>query len=315
MIIAISGASGMVGARLVQRHLERGDIVRVLARRAIATLPASVRIFMVDLASGADVPDGFTDGADILYHCAAEVRDPARMAAMNVGGTRKLIAAARNRIGRWVQLGSIAVYGVPASGTITEESPLCPADVYGRSKAEADHLVIKAAEQDAFSCAVLRPAKIFGAGARGESNEILQRLISFVDKGLFFFIGKPGALTHYVHVDCVVDALVRCGSAAAARSAVYNLSDDCAIEDFIAVIADALGKPAPRLRLSETLARTLAAICGWVPGFPLTAQRVAALVNRAAFPCGRIARELDYSHPVRVQQGLRELVESWKRRA
>jgi len=313
MIVAITGGSGTVGERLVRRHLARGDAVRVLSRRPASGLPATTQPYHGDLASDETFLSGFADGADVLYHCAAEIHDEAKMAAVNVEGTRRLLTAARNRIRHWVQLSSIAVYGAPQSGGITEESPLQPIDVYGNSKAAADRLVIDAARKEGFGCSILRPAKIFGAGIDSETNRILYRMISIIDRGLFFFIGKPGAVAHYVHVDNVVEALMRCGDTRAGGSQAYNLSDDCTIEEFVTVIASALGKPCPALRLPEAPIRLLARLLGKVPGFPLTERRVAALINRARFPCGRIERETGYSHVVALEQGLRELVGAWKR--
>jgi nucleoside-diphosphate-sugar epimerase len=235
------------------------------------------------------------------------------MAQVNVEGTRKLIAAARNRIGHWVQLSSVAVYGIPRCGVITEETPTRPETVYGNSKAEADRLLIEAGEKGEVSCSILRPSKIFGGASPSGNDRILFRMISIIDAGMFFFVGKPGAVTHYVHLDNVVEALLRCGTSGARAIHTYDLSDDCPIEEFVAVIARALGKPLPGLRLPEAPVRFLARTLGRIPGFPLNEPRLDALLNRAAFPYIRIKRELGYEHLVPVGQGLRELVAAWKR--
>jgi len=293
--------------------LERGDIVRALSRRAGAGLPGAVQAYSGDLTSNTESLAEFADGADVLYHCAAETRDAGKMAEVNVEGTRKLIAAARNRIGHWVQLSSIAVYGAPRYGVVTEETPVRPETAYGNSKAEADRLVIEAGERGEISCSILRPAKIFGNAMANGNNQILYRMISIIDAGMFFFVGKPGAVAHYVHLDNVVEALLRCGGSDAARNRAYDLSDDCPIEEFVGAIAGALGKPLPRLRLPETPVRFLARTFGWVPGFPLNEPRLDSLMNRAVFPCARIEHELGYKHLVPVDQGLRELVAGWKR--
>lgn len=144
---------------LVQRHLDRGDMVRVLSRKAVDGMPEAARVYHGDLSSDTQNPAGFADGADVLYHCAAEIHEPKRMIEVNVEGTRRLIRTARGRIGHWVQLGSIAVYGAPHSGVITEETSFQPIDVYGYSKAEADRLVIETAREGGFSCSIVRPSK------------------------------------------------------------------------------------------------------------------------------------------------------------
>jgi hypothetical protein len=53
-------------------------------------------------------------------------------------------------------------------------------------------------------------------------------------------------------------------------------------------------------------------VLGGIPGFPLNRKRVAALVNRAAFPTARIERDLGYRHVVTLEHGLRELVLAWR---
>ena len=84
------------------------------------------------------------------------------------------------------------------------------------------------------------------------------------------------------------------------------------MERFVALIAGALGKPEPRLRLPEVLLRACARVLGRLPGFPLTPARVDALTNRSIYPITRIREELGYSHRVSMQQGIEELVTAWK---
>jgi len=312
MIVAITGATGTLGRRLVNQHLEAGDLVRTLSRQSQPGLPPAVEVHRGDLASDSATLSRFADGADVLYHCAAEIRDPQRMMEVNVTGTGRLVSAARAKVRCWVQLGSIAVYGTPERGVITEETPPHPVDLYGRSKAEADQIVLGAAQQGGFAARVLRPAKVFGASIDSENNDILFRLFALIDRGLFFFIGEPGALTHYVHVDNVVAALIRCGRGNASGARVYNLSDDCPLERFVAEIAGALGKPRPTLRVPERPARWLARALGPIPGFPLNEKRLSALVNRASFPIARARDDLGYTHCVPVEAGIRALAQVWQ---
>jgi nucleoside-diphosphate-sugar epimerase len=298
---------------LVERHLGGGDRVRALSRQAQPDLPAAVEVHPGDVSSGQDRLISFAADADVLYHCAAEIHDPARMMEVNAAGTRNVITAARKRIGRWVQLSSIAVYGTPERGVIREDTAIQPIDVYGRSKAEADRHVLEAAADGAFDCCIVRPAKVFGAGIDSGNNQVLYRLFALIDRGLFFFVGPPGALTHYLHVDNLVHALALCGRSPMKGSGVYNLSDDRTLEQFVGTIAAALGKDMPTLRLPERPVRWLAHVLGRVPGFPLDEKRVSALVNRAALPTAKIERELGYMHRVGMEAALRELVAVWRR--
>jgi nucleoside-diphosphate-sugar epimerase len=84
------------------------------------------------------------------------------------------------------------------------------------------------------------------------------------------------------------------------------------MEQFVAAIANGLGRDVPRLRIPETPARLLAKLAGVVPGIPLTAARVDALTSRAVYPSTRIEQELGYRHGVSMENGLLELVNFWK---
>lgn len=292
------------------RHLAQGDTVRVLSRRppAESGLPAAAQHWQNDLARPDDMLP-FVDGVDVLYHCAGEVQNIGLMQGVHVEGTRKLIDAAAGRIGRWVQLSSVGAHGPQRDGMVLEESALNPCGAYETTKVESDALVADRAAKGVFEFAVLRPSNVYGAQM---SNRSLFGLVSMIQRGLFFFVGKTGASANYIHVDNVVQALTLCANSPRARGRTYNLSDHRSMEQFVAVIAQALGRDMPRLRLPETPVRLLARLAGAVPGFPLTAARIDALTNRAVYPSARIERELGYQHAVSMEHGLAELVDCWK---
>jgi nucleoside-diphosphate-sugar epimerase len=312
LVVGITGASGFIGSALAEGHLGSGDVVRVLTRSRRIDVSSRVTTICGDLAAADESLTRFADGLDVLYHCAGEVRDQARMRAVNVDGTRALLAAADGRIGRWVQLSSAGVYGRHRDGVVVEETPLAPAGVYEETKAAADKLVLEAAHQRRLASAViLRPSIVFGEGM---PNQSIAQMAGVIDRGLFFFIGAPGASANYVHRSNVVDALVLCAISPAADQRVYNLSDWCTIEDFAGAIADALGRRRPSLRLPEPPVRAAVRSLGRLATFPLTESRVDALVNRSRYPIARIERELGYGVSVSIADGIARMI-AWRRGA
>jgi nucleoside-diphosphate-sugar epimerase len=307
MVVGITGASGFIGSALVRRHLQAGHVVRALTRQPGRGLPPGVQPFEGDLERSDERLVRFADGLDILYHCAGELVDERRMEAVNVGGVRTLLRAADGRIGRWVQLSSAGVYGRHRSGVISEETAPDPRGIYERTKADADALVMDAARRGAVaSCTILRPSIVFGPAM---PNESVRQMIRVIRRGLFFFIGARGASANYVHIDNVVDALVACGVSAQAAGRVYILSDWCTVEDFVAAIADALGRPRPRLRLPEPPVRCAARLAGRIAPIPLTESRVDALVTRSRYSVARLQQELRYVLRVTIPDGLAQMVE------
>lgn len=313
MIVAITGGTGFIGKKLVARLVERGDTVRLLTRSsAVSEKPSPVEIHKCDLVTvGVNELADTLDGVDVLYHCAGQLKEPLAMRALHVGATKRLTEAAAGRVGHWVQLSSVGVYGPVAIGAITEDSALNPVGQYEITKAESDRIVVEAANRGGFSYSILRPSNVFGAEM---TNWSLFGMIAMIDRGFFFYIGKPGASANYIHVNNVVEGLIGCGTMQQAKGGIYNLSDHCTMEHFAGVIAGVLGRASPRLRVSEPIARFAGTTLGKLPGFPLTPSRVDALVKRSIYPITRIREELGYIHVVSMEDGLRELVEAYKQK-
>lgn len=311
MIVAVTGGTGFIGKNLVARLVARGDTVRLLTRRsAVSEKSPLVEEYQCDLVvANIDDLSSILDGVDVLYHCAGQLTKPQDMRALHVDATQKLVEAASGRVPHWVQLSSVGVYGPVAQGVITEDSALNPAGQYEITKTESDKIVVDAANKGGFSYSILRPSNVFGAGM---ANQSLFSLIAMIDRGFFFYIGKPGASANYIHVGNVVEGLVRCGTMQPAQGMTYNLSDHCTMEHFVEVIADALGRASPWLRIPEPIACLAADTLGKMPGFPLTRSRVDALVNRSIYPISRIQQELGYNHVVSMEDGLREMVAACK---
>lgn len=312
MIVGITGATGMIGKALVLRHLERGDTVRILSRQpsSISTFPKSVLCYKADLASGA-VSDliPFVGGVDVLYHCAGETREKSRMHAVNVVGTRNLCIATHGRIGHWVQMSSVGVYGPQRSGCITEDTPLNPVDQYENTKAESEEIVRDASHEGGFLYSILRASNVYSPEM---TNRSLFLLIESIYKGLFFFIGPPGASANYIHAVNVAEALILCGSGLSARGRVFNISDHVTFEAFVAVIAEALGRTSPILRLPEQPVRWFSRGLGALPRFSLSSSRIDAMTTRCIYSIDRIQNELGYDHVVSMDEGIKQLVRAWR---
>lgn len=314
MKVAVTGANGLLGGALVSLHLDRGDEVRGQvrdARRAADALPG-MQAFEGDLAAGPNRWADFLDGADIVYHCAAELQDPARMNATNVEGTRRLLSAAAGRIGRWVQVGTVGVYGRPRNGVITEASPLAPADAYAESKARADALVVELSSTGNFEYAILRCCAVIGPGMPGR---FLYRLIGLLDRGFFAPIGAPGALVSLIPAANVAHALNACAMLPQAAGRTYNLADQCTVEHLMQVCCGALGRQVPRWRLPEAPVRAAAWLAEWIRPGQLSRAQIDVLTSRVRYATDLIRGELGYNDVMNLDVVLRELVGAWRGRS
>jgi len=275
--VAITGGTGFIGRLLVASHLQRGDRVRVLTRTP-GSQPVGTVPFVGDL--GSSVPIAFADGADVVYHLAAEMSDAARMQGVNVQGTQRLLDAAMGRCGRWVQLSSVGMYGASAPGAaITELTNPAPANAYERSKLSSDRAVALACAAAGCDWAILRPSNVIGASMRNQSAFALVRSII---AGHFAFIGSRDAISTYIHVDDVVVALRLMASAPA--GSIVNVSSDCPWTLLVQRVCERVNRRQPRARIPLPLARLLARTMGALPGFPLTPSRVESIARVAGYP-------------------------------
>lgn len=160
--ILITGSSGLVGTALTSALLAEGaDVVR-LDIRARGEARGDVR----DRAR----VDEAVAGVDGIVHLAAVSRvvwgerDPELCWATNVGGLRNLIEAAAQspRMPWLIFASSREVYGQPEALPATEDAPLRPVNVYGRSKAEGELLVAEAQRVGVRACTI-RLSNVFGS--------------------------------------------------------------------------------------------------------------------------------------------------------
>ncbi|MEO5333115.1 MAG: NAD-dependent epimerase/dehydratase family protein [Magnetococcus sp. YQC-5] len=320
MQICITGANGFIGRHLVEALLRQGYILRVLTRRVDCVFPVGVHVVQGDLTLEDVNLEPFLSGCDVLLHCAGEVNRVEMMRSLHVDGTQRLLQAVQNESSKrgkkihWVQLSSIGAYGPAPDGfenldrVVTEETPCRPINEYEITKTISDDLVMSAVTDGLITYSVVRPSKVLG---RHMVEPSLYKLIRIVDKKLFFYIGKPGAVATYVHVDDVVAALVKCSLNPVAKGRIYNVSSDCLLEELIEQIALTLGARPPWLRLPEGLTRQ---VVGWLDGripMPLSQARINGLVNRTRYATDRIVSELDFVFSKPMPQAIDELVREY----
>jgi nucleoside-diphosphate-sugar epimerase len=315
MQVCVTGANGFIGQGLVAALYRQGFSIRVLTRRSDCVFPDGVQVVRGDLTSPNCPVDQFLVGCEVIFHCAGEISDVATMQLLHIDGTRRLLQAtlkeaAKSQTIHWVQLGSVGAYGPPQSSArthriVTEDMRPCPVGEYEATKVKADELVMQAGKDGLMTYSIIRPSNVFGTMM---PNQSLRGLISMVKRGLFFYIGEPGAVATYVHVDDVAAALMKCASESKARGQIYNLSNDCFLESLIDYIASALGVRSPRMRIPESLIRTAVDLFEGRMSIPLTQPRIDALVNKTRYASDKIVSELGFRFSKPMPAAIEDLI-------
>jgi len=162
MKLLLTGASGLVGSRLLPRLVDSGFECRVLARRDL-DLPEGVGAVRGDLDDPATLEPA-VEGVDAVVHLAALFRteDEDAIWRANLDGTRNLLEAVRNGApeARLIMTSTSNVYDADAARPGREDDSCTPTDAYPASKVAAENLL----RESGLTWAVLRLPFVYGDG-------------------------------------------------------------------------------------------------------------------------------------------------------
>ncbi|MEI6765674.1 MAG: NAD-dependent epimerase/dehydratase family protein [Bacteroidota bacterium] len=169
MKIAVTGASGHVGANLCRVLIAKGCEVNVLAfndKRGFEGLKVnSIKGDLLDPKS----LDNFVKGCDVVVHLAAQISisgdKGGQVYKTNVEGTRNIVnKALEHEVKKFVHFTSIHAFNqFPLEETLDESRPLVNGNAlaYDRSKAEGERIVMEAVDKG-LNAVILSPTSILG---------------------------------------------------------------------------------------------------------------------------------------------------------
>ena len=222
-VIALTGGTGFVGARVIALALEMGHEIRALTRRP---QPERAGVTWIEGAlDSADALDRLVAGADAVLHVAGVVNAPDRagFAAGNIAGTQAVVAAAIGAgIDRFVHVSSLAA-----------REPALSA--YGWSKIESESVV---ARSPLLASIIVRPPAIYGPG-----DMEMRDLFRMAKSGVALL--PPGGRVSVIHVDDIAALLLALATTDTPR-AIYEADDGRAggwsHADLIRAIGGAVGR-------------------------------------------------------------------------
>jgi nucleoside-diphosphate-sugar epimerase len=208
--VLVTGGTGFIGGRLVERLATE---CRVSIRVLVHNLARACRVarFPVEIVHG-DITDGpavarASAGCDVVFHCAyGNAGSVDRQREVNVQGTKNVLdAAASSRVGRFIHLSTILVYGETADGELDERAPRRYLGlVYPDSKLDAEKLALGYAESKKLALTVLQPAEVYGPYA----SVWTQNLLSALKSTRQILIDDGAGFCSPVYVDDVVSAMM-----------------------------------------------------------------------------------------------------------
>ena len=248
--VLVTGATGLVGSRLVRLLLREGHEVHALVR------PGGGRARIPGVASGIRVVEGRLEDArtwdelaairpDACVH-AAWTTEPGRYLSSpgNVdllhGSARLAIRLADAGCARFVGVGTCFEHDTTA-GTLSESSPLRPAHLYSACKAALHEVLGRIGAASGMSVAWARLFWLYGPA------EDERRLVPSVVRSLL--AGRPVATTDgrqvrdYLHADDVAAALWAITESGVEGAVNVGSGIPVEVREVVLTIADLVGRP------------------------------------------------------------------------
>lgn len=234
MNVLVTGGAGYIGSILTPTLLAHGHRVTVLdsfmyGQNSLLECCADP-CFNVVRGDCRDKPTmkGLLADADVIIPLAALVgaplcaKDPVGAATTNLDAIRLLLQL-RSREQRVLFPNTNSGYGIGEPGKFcTEESPLKPVSLYGRTKADAEQAIL-----DAGNAVCFRLATVFGCSPRMRLDLLVNDFVyrAVTDQAVVIFEGH--FKRNYIHVRDVAGAFLHTlDNFAAMRDQVYNVGLD-----------------------------------------------------------------------------------------
>lgn len=241
--ILITGATGFIGAKLVENLLDRGfRHLRCFSRpsSSMAKLEAlvgkcqgraEIEIVKGNLLRREDCLAAAKDVA-IIYHLAAGAGEKSVPDAFmnSVVTTRNLLDASlqHGSLRRFVNVSSFTVYTnvqKPKGRLLDEACPIEPhperiSDAYCYAKVKQDELVTEYGKKYGIPYVIVRPGSVYGPGKKQITGRV------GVDTfGLFLHLGGGNRIP-FTYVDNCADAIALAGLQPGVEGEVFNIVDD-----------------------------------------------------------------------------------------
>lgn len=233
MKILVTGGAGYIGSHMVRTLGEKGHEIVVYDNLSTGHRESVLhgRLVVGDLADTAVLEDLIRDEQfDAVIHFAAHivvdesVRDPLKYYRNNFCNALNLIAAcAKHGLDRFIFSSTAAVYGIPDSGQVTEDTPTHPINPYGSSKLMVEQALKDLSGVSGFRYVALRYFNVAGADPQARIGQKYKDATHLITVSLRTALGLRDHLSvfgtdyetpdgtcirDYIHVDDLIHAHV-----------------------------------------------------------------------------------------------------------
>ncbi|WP_319760912.1 hopanoid-associated sugar epimerase [Maridesulfovibrio sp.] len=309
MNVMITGATGLIGSRLVRILAGQGFHIKALVRdkiRAEKLVTEPVEFICGDLSNEAALEEALKD-CKYLFHLAADYRlwvpDPEVMTQTNVEGTRLLMRKALEAgVERIVYTSSVCVLGCNADGSpVDEDASSTVTDMispYKKSKFLAEKVVMDMVRDEGLPAVIVNPSTPVGPGDSRPTPTGTMVLNAARDGGLFY--ADTGL--NVAHVDDIAQGhLLALKHGKIGRRYILG-GDNISLKDLFIMTARMTGKTGPKFKVPQILmffagfVGEMFARLGLMKNPIATLDSVRMASKKMYYSSDRAEKELGYTH-------------------
>jgi UDP-glucose 4-epimerase len=225
--VLVTGGAGFIGSNVVDALVGRGDEVVVLDDLSTGRreqVNPGARLVEGGVDDPATLRRAFAAPPEVVFHLAAQVdvrrsvADPAHDAEVNVGGTIRVLEAARSAAARRVVFSSTggAIYGEADVVPTPEDAPARPLSPYGQAKLAAEGYLALVGRLYGVSAIPLRYANVYGPrqDPLGEGGVVAIFCGRLRERRTATVYGDGTQTRDFTYVGDVVDANLRAAESA-----------------------------------------------------------------------------------------------------
>lgn len=259
-MILVTGATGIVGAQIVRDLVSNKKPLKATRRTSsniswLSDIENSIEWVEADLVDLPSLEKAF-ENVEYVIHCAAVVSfdnsNDLLMEKVNVEGTKNMLALSQKyNIKKFIHISSVAAIGRELNNSeITEEAKWVQSSLntaYAVSKYQSE-LEVWRAQEEGLSTAILNPSVVLGPGPWDNSS---LNLFKHVKNGPPVY---PIGSINCVDVRDVSEAALKLlGNKIEGERFILN-SEMLTYKRFFSMVAKAMNKKPPRIKISPSLA-------------------------------------------------------------
>lgn len=323
MKVLVTGATGFIGSHVADKLLAKGYYVRCIARKTSNLRWLDGKNFEIVEAS-LDNPESLikaVEGVDYVYHVAGLTfaRNYEEFLKGNRDATANLISVVEKHapnIKRFLFVSSQTVAG-PAKSLyepVDETTPRNPITSYGRSKKEAEDVVLSYKDKIPFT--ILRAPAVYGP-----RDTAIYDIFRTVKMGLGTMVGFRDKYISLIHSEDLSRGIIEAAESEKTKDEIYFVSSEefYTWKQLINIIAEKMNKKfVLKIRLPHFIVLTVAAISEFLGKFsdkpPVFNYEKGIDFIQDYWICSteKAKRDFGYRQMMSIEDGMQNTIEWYK---